>query len=206
MFRKQKQPGILLDFKMHRIVPFVLLILACSTSEPLVESMPPIQDDEPIVETMVTEEVIQTTSEDSFEAIEEENYPYLSSLSDTYFNRRNVIPEAYSRIKAEIEEEEVDLFEGYRVQIFSGLNPALADTAAKQFRAWSAANIDGYQADTYTFFKAPYYRVHVGDFHDRNRAIDFSNLLKRRFRDSWVVYDRVNPYNVPADTVYITLN
>ena len=109
-------------------------------------------------------------------------------------------------IKKEIQEKEVDLFEGYRVQIFSGLNPALADTAAKRFRAWSAANIQGYQAETYTFFKAPYYRVHVGDFHDRIRAIEFSNLLKRRFRDSWVVYDRVNPYNVPADTVFISLN
>ena len=45
----------------------------------------------------------------------------------------------------------------------------------------------------------------MGDFHNRPKAIQFSNLLKKRFRDSWVVYDRVNPYNVPADTVQIKL-
>jgi hypothetical protein len=206
IYKKLKQPGTRLVFKMRLVLPFLFLLIACSTSEPAVDIMPPVEDDEAIVETNVVEEFIQTYPEETEESTDVEEYPYLSSLSDTYFNRQNEIPEAFSRIKVEIEDVEVDLFEGFRVQIFSGQNPALADTAAKRFRAWSAENIDGYQAETYTFFKAPFYRVHVGDFHDRNRAIDFSNLLKRRFRDSWVVYDRVNPYNVPADTVYITLN
>ena len=136
----------------------------------------------------------------------EEAYPYLSKLSDTYSSRSNNIPEEFARIKEELndEDEEKDLFQGFRVQIFSGPDVALADTAAKHFRIWSAQNIDGYQAATYTFFKAPYYRVHVGDFHDRDKAIQFTNLIKRRFRDSWVVFDRVDPWKVPADSVTIT--
>lgn len=100
-------------------------------------------------------------------------------------------------------ENETDMFEGYRVQIYSGQNVAMADTIASIFRAWSDTTIVGYQADTYTFFKAPYYRVHVGDFHERNRAIYFSNILKRRFRDAWVVYDRIDPWKIPADTTDI---
>lgn len=142
------------------------------------------------------------------EISEHEAYQYQSSLSDTYTYRTNEIPEAYARLKVEKEEEEdeKDLYEGYRVQIYSGQDVALADTVAMQFRAWSDTTIVGYQADTYTFFKSPYYRVHVGDFHDRNKAIYFSNLLKRRFRDSWVVYDRVNPWNVPSDTTYIYID
>lgn len=190
---------------MRQLLPFLILIIACSSSEPIVDNSSK-DGDEPITNTIVIDEVTKTYPSDEQEITTDEEYPYLSSLSDTYFNRQNEIPEAFARIKVEIEEEEVDLFEGFRVQIFSGQNPALADTAAKRFRAWSSENIEGYQAETYTFFRAPFYRVHVGDFHDRSRAIDFSNLLKRRFRDSWVVYDRVNPYNVPADTVFISLN
>lgn len=191
---------------MKYILPILLLLVACSSSEPVIQSIPIQEDNLPTTESVNLDDDVSSKSEEVEESNSEIEYPYLSSLSDTYFNRQNEIPKAFSRIKKEIEEKEVDLFEGYRVQIFSGLNPALADTAAKRFRAWSAANIQGYQAETYTFFKAPYYRVHVGDFHDRIRAIEFSNLLKRRFRDSWVVYDRVNPYNVPADTVFISLN
>ncbi len=190
---------------MRLSVPFIFLCFACSSNGQVVstaivsENMP----DE------IENEVIHTPSEEEHLATEQNSlyteYPQFSALSDTYFNRRNTIPNVYSKIKDEIEEEEIDLFEGYRIQIFSGLDPALADTTAKRFRAWSASNINGYQAETYTFFKAPYYRVHVGDFHNRLHAIDFSNLLKKQFRDSWVVYDRVNPYNVPADTVQIKL-
>ena len=157
----------------------------------------------------IENEVIESPTEEESLASEQTSiyseYPDFSALSDTYFNRRNTIPDVYSNIKEEIKEEETDLFEGYRIQIFSGLDLALADTTAKRFRAWSASNINGYQAEAYTFFKAPYYRVHVGDFHNRLKAIQFSNLLKKRFRDSWVVYDRVNPYNVPDDTVQIKL-
>ena len=190
---------------MKILVSFIVLFFACSTSESIVEKLPSsdlsistnkeINDNDEIQSQVETNTISETLVE----------YPYLSNLSDTYFNRLNTIPEGYSKIKSEIEAKEVDLFEGFRVQIFSGQNPALADTVAKRFRAWSAASIDGYQAETYTFFKAPYYRVHIGDFHNRNKAIQFSNLLKRRFRDSWVVYDRVNPYNIPADSISITL-
>mgnify|MGYP003639050946 CR=1 FL=1 len=129
---------------------------------------------------------------------------YRSSLSDTYSTRVNTIPREYERIKiAEDHEVQTDMFEGYRVQIYSGQNVALADTIASIFRIWSDTTIVGYQANTYTFFKAPYYRVHVGDFHERDRAIYFSNLLKRRFRDAWVVYDRIDPYRIPSDTTDI---
>ena len=190
---------------MKILVSFVVLFFACSTSESIVEKAPSSDLSTSINKETNDNDEIQSQVETNTISETLVEYPYLSNLSDTYFNRLNTIPEGYSKIKSEIEAKEVDLFEGFRVQIFSGQNPALADTVAKRFRAWSAANINGYQAETYTFFKAPYYRVHIGDFHSRNKAIHFSNLLKRRFRDSWVVYDRVNPYNVPADSITITL-
>lgn len=169
-------------------------ILGCSSSEPMMDSA----QSENL--TSGSENSISSTNDSEKEIAE---YPYLSSLSDTYRNRSNDIPSVYSELKQEIVEENTNPYEGYRIQIFSGQNVALADTAAKRFRTWSAEHIGGYQADTYTFFKAPYYRVHVGDFHEREEAIAFSNMIKRRFRDSWVVFDRVDPFKVPADSVVI---
>lgn len=125
-----------------------------------------------------------------------------TQLSDSYAYRENEIPEAFTQIKVE-QEEEQNLYEGYRIQIYSGQDVALADTMAASFRAWADSTIVGYQPETYVFFRTPYYRVHVGDFHDRDRAISFSNIVKRYFRDAWVVYDKVNPFYVPADTTVI---
>lgn len=129
---------------------------------------------------------------------------YRSSLSDRYSSRQNDIPESFLKIEDKVEEEK-DLFEGYRIQIFSGLDVDVADSAASQFRIWADTTIAGYQPETYVFFKPPYYRVHVGDFHTQERANSYAQFVKRRFRDAWVVYDRVNPWNVPADTVRFTL-
>lgn len=181
--------------KKYALPVFLILTMACSSSEPTVKPLSPRGDS-----------TGDTRNEDPNTSPSSESYldQYRSSLSDTYSNRSNEIPEEYARIKVEEDnDDEINMFEGYRVQIYSGQNVALADTIASIFRAWSDTTIVGYQAETYTFFIAPYYRVHVGDFHERNRAIYFSNLLKRRFRDAWVVYDRIDPYQIPADTVDI---
>lgn len=121
-------------------------------------------------------------------------------LSDSYAYRENQIPEQFNQIKEE-EKPERNLYEGYRIQIYSSEQVADADTVASNFRAWADTTLVNYDPDTYVFFKTPYYRVHVGDFHERSRAISFSNIVKRYFRDAWVVYDRVVPARVAADTI-----
>jgi len=177
----------------------ITLVFACSSSEPIV-NIPSTDEISIEPEDEVKDPSIDEHPESYFDQ-------YRSSLSDTYTNRSNDIPEEYIQIKVEDDtEDETDLFEGYRVQIYSGQNVALADTIASIFRIWSDTTIVGYQANTYTFFKAPYYRVHVGDFHKRDLAIYFSNILKRRFRDAWVVYDRIDPYSIPSDTTDIYSN
>lgn len=141
-------------------------------------------------------------SEDKRYAAKLDLEKFRTQLSDAYAYRENEIPEAFNRIRVE-QKQERNIYEGYRIQIYSGSNVTTADTLARNFRAWSDTTIVGYQANTYVFFRAPYYRVHVGDFHERERAITYSNIVKRYFKDAWVVYDRVNPRNVPADTVVI---
>lgn len=128
----------------------------------------------------------------------------ISTLADLFASQQNDIPEAFARIKT-YTAKQVDLTKGYRIQIYSGESVVEADTVAAKFRGWVSANVEGYQADTYTFFKTPYYRVHVGDFHEREKALKYSRLIKREFKDAWVVYDTVNPYAVPDDSVGFTL-
>lgn len=129
----------------------------------------------------------------------------LLNWSDFYANLRHGIPDELSA-NSKLESTgsvEKNLYEGFRIQIYSGPSPSIADTVAKEFRTWSTQYITGYSPETYTFFKAPYYRVHVGDFHDRTRAYSTSQIIKRQFPDAWVVYDRVVPWNVPSDSVLI---
>jgi hypothetical protein len=176
--------------KLLILLPYVLLLLSgCSSTEQTLE------------ETMDEIERNYTSSEE-FKMLKLESLR--TTLSDSYSSKQNDIPEAFNRTKVQRKDER-NIYEGYRVQIFSGEAVVGADTTAGNFRAWADTTLSGYQPQTYVFFKTPYYRVHVGDFHERNKAIEFSNIVKRFFKDAWVVYDNVKPGNVPADTANIEL-
>jgi hypothetical protein len=125
---------------------------------------------------------------------------YRSDLSDPYARRTQDMPEAFEWRPPEKSGEEAIDNEGYRVQIASTRNVAIADSISSQFRQWMAVLGTDYQPNTYIIFRQPYYRVHVGDFHQREPAIDFSRMVKRRYPDAWVVHDRINPNEVPADS------
>lgn len=134
----------------------------------------------------------------------ETNQLMISRLEDYFSTQSNEIPEAFKELKVP-KKVDVDLTKGFRIQIYSGHSLEDADTTAMRFRAWSDTTLVGYQPETYTFFKTPYYRVHVGDFHNRDRALALARIIKRAFRDAWVVYDTVDPFAVPADTIEISI-
>lgn len=172
--------------KYFPLLIIILIIAGCSSSKQAVQ------------ETM---EEIRNQSKDT------QTYGFLlkdlrTQLSDAYTYRENEIPEGFNRIKQQ-QNVEKNLYEGYRIQIYSGKDVDQADTTAAHFRAWADTTIVGYQPQTYVFFRTPHYRVHVGDFHERDRAIQFSNIVQRYFKDAWVVYDKVDPRSVPADTTII---
>lgn len=165
----------------------ITMLAACSTTENITTDS-----------TLISEENLsgEVTFADDSELM-------ILNLSDSYSSNGNSIPENFKTIKKKTEVER-DLTKGFRIQIYSGEVISVADSIASSFRAWSDTTVVGYQAETYTFFKAPHYRVHIGDFHDKERALSFSKLVKRLFKDAWVVYDSVEPYRVPADTVKIS--
>lgn len=127
-----------------------------------------------------------------------------SSLSNHYSGELIQIPEVYLK-EIVIEEQERDPYAGFRVQLISTRNVSEADSLRDHFVAWADSVISGYAPDAYVDFRSPNYRVRAGDFQNRDKAIHFSGLLKSRYPDAWVVHERIEPSNVPADTSQIRL-
>ena len=123
-----------------------------------------------------------------------------SSLSDLHTSQKHDMPAAFMKKDSSNETINSNPYDGYRVQIISTRDVQLADSVANQYRAWADTTINGYMARAYTFFRQPFYKVHIGDFQERDQANSFSKLLRRRYPEAWVVHDRINPSNVPADT------
>jgi len=170
-----------------------LIAIGCRTPEPVADDEPEpsiFEIDEVVAEEYLREEM------DEMELFLFENRVH---LADRYAVLEHDIPETYLR-EAVQEEREVDEHAGFRVQILSTRSVAEADSTRDEFRVWASEWLGGYNPETYIFFRQPYYRVRTGDFRDRDMAIEFSRLLKNRYPGAWVVHDRIEPENIPADT------
>lgn len=178
------------------LVAVTLFIFSCSTSEPLIS-----EEEEEMMADMDRDEVAEymrdEMDEDEFILFENRSF-----LSDRFAGIQHDIPESFLA-EVEQQEREIDESAGYRVQILSTRDVALADSTRDEFRVWASQRLDGYEIDAYIFFRQPYYRIRVGDFRDRNKAINLSSMLKSRYPDAWVVHDRIEPDRVPADTTEI---
>lgn len=124
-----------------------------------------------------------------------------NSLGDVYLTQQHDMPEAFTRKDSADAAVTSNPFAGYRIQLLSSRSKQLADSIAGSYRIWSDTTLAGYQAPVYQIFRQPYYRVQIGDFHLRERANNFSKLIKKQFPDAWVVHQRINPEQVPADTI-----
>ena len=129
-----------------------------------------------------------------------------SALSDVYASQKQDIPTSFLQRDTADTQVERDPFDGYRVQIVSTREVTLADSVSREFRLWADTTMTSYQPKTYVFFNPPYYKVHIGDFQTQDRALQLSNLIKRKYPEAWVVHDRIDPSLVPADTTKIDLD
>lgn len=127
-----------------------------------------------------------------------------SKLSDVYISQNHDMPEGFLKEDASDESINSNPYDGYRVQILSTRKVEVADSVAGSFRIWADTTITGYNANAYVSFRQPYFKVHIGDFQQRDHANRFSKLIKKKYPDAWVVHDRINPSDVPADTATFT--
>ena len=164
-------------------------IVACTTTEQAAD-----RDEEPRVETTAEE-----STEISNEALRSKLNETRSSLSDIYLTQQHDIPEAFLK-KDTTDNSYSNPFDGFRIQVLSTRDINLADSVSTEFRLWADSTFANYVPTAYVFFRQPYYKVHIGDFQDRQRANTLSRIIKRKYPDAWVVHDRISPNEVPADT------
>ncbi len=80
--------------------------------------------------------------------------------------------------------------QGYRVQVFQSTDKAEADARVDQAVAWWNSRHQG-TPEVYTVFRAPYYRVRVGNYGTRESANAALRDLRARFPQALLVQDRV---------------
>lgn len=89
--------------------------------------------------------------------------------------------------------------DGYRVQIFSSAEREETADSEDAVRRWLSGLSEGQQnawglsgpVQVYTLYRSPYYRVRVGDFERRDRAVRLAEAMNRSFPGALVVPDRV---------------
>jgi hypothetical protein len=174
------------------------LAMSCSSTEPLVDGEDRDRDRPRMPYIDIPDEAIDEFVLENLDEFEQMLYLNRSRLSDQFTLIEHDLPEHFTR--EAVQDDYFDPFQGFRVQILSTRDVAHADTTRDHFMAWADTTLHGYQPDSYVHFRQPYYRVRVGDFHDREQAIEFSRLIKAHYPDAWVVHDRVHPAAVPSDT------
>jgi hypothetical protein len=87
---------------------------------------------------------------------------------------------------------------GFRIQIFQSASKPEADARADQAVRWWETQASGLglpaMPEVYTLYRAPYYRVRVGNFSSRNEANAARAELLRQFPNAFIVQDRVSVF------------
>mgnify|MGYP006281689633 CR=1 FL=1 len=179
------------------LIFFSTLIMGCKTTDETTTNGDP---DRPIVD--VDGEIAEEYLREELNEMERTLYLTRSDLSDRFASVNHDMPEIFQR-KVVQEEVEVNPYAGFRVQILSTRSVAEADSTRDNFMVWAGERFHELSPEAYVIFRQPYYRVRVGDFQKRERAIQFSRLLKQTYPEAWVVHDRIVPEDVPADTLKI---
>ncbi|GEM_PF-426286 len=191
--------------KLTAIIVITLIMgYACATPEPTAESDRDDQEEverEPFAIFDLSDELMEAYLEEAaFEDMSDEEqqlYQTRSQMSDLFVSLSHDLPDFYLQ---QVEEQEVDIYQGFRIQILSTRDVELADSTLAEFEEWAEMRISDYSPRGYIHYRQPYYRVRVGDFSDRERAIELSRLIKFKYPDAWIIHDRINPYRAPADT------
>lgn len=131
----------------------------------------------------------------------------MNQLSDLQRTLSNDYPEVFLLSLSNLEEPvEEDPTAGFRIQLYSTRDVNLADSLLSEFRVWSDSLFADYDPEAYLEFRQPYYKIHIGDFKNRDQAVLVARYLKRWYGDAWVVYDQIVPERVPIDSVQVIPN
>lgn len=179
------------------ILGITFFVSGCASTEPARED-----DSAPVYDE--TKDLADEYRDESLDETERLLLRTRSTLSNHYTDNMVSIPDIFLQ-EIVVEERQRDPYAGFRVQLLSTRVVAEADSVRDDFVAWADTTVSGYEPDAYIIFRSPNYRVRAGDFQNRDKAIQFSSLLKSKYPDAWVVHERIEPSNVPPDTTEIRL-
>lgn len=83
--------------------------------------------------------------------------------------------------------------QGFRVQLISTQNREDAEIMLESYKIWLASQRFDHNPKGYILFRAPFFRVHIGDYYERPMAMDLVQRMKAQFPDAWVVADTIDP-------------
>lgn len=146
-----------------------------------------------IVEAPVTE----APAESPVETLGYNPSDYLIKPELAFHSVENSIPEAF---QVDVSISQANANSGFRVQIISTQDVRLAENLRVEFNTWLDEEVPEYNANSYLLFRQPFYRLHVGDFRSRAAAIEFAQVVKRKYPDAWVVFDTIDPNSLTTRT------
>lgn len=114
--------------------------------------------------------------------------------------REHELPAVF--VSEEDDRDEAATRSGFRVQLLTTTNIAVADSMSLEYYDWideaDEEQISFSPApDAYITFRQPYYRVRIGDFRERSDANAYLRVLRERFPGAWVVIDTIDPEMAP---------
>jgi len=148
--------------------------------------------------TLVMNTRMDSSADDSADSIWTENdYIYMDYASirvrtdDPLKSVSNIYPDDYRNVTSTTVDSRNR--QGFRVQLLSTQNRIDAEIVLENYKIWLASQQIDHKPKGYIHFRAPFFRIHVGDFYERNDAFELVKLLKNQFPDAWVVADTIDP-------------
>ncbi len=168
--------------KMYRSLFLLLLLVGCSSSQPVVNTTPQVV-------------VVGPSNWSEVEQINPANFPDPPVVTDK--DIVHDVPEILMTSSAD--DGVVEEVEGFRVQVFSSVDRIEAINAEESLRRWLNSKTEEELAElgllssseVISLYRQPYYRVRIGAFRTRDEAAPLSEVMKRIFPSTLVVPDFV---------------
>ncbi len=135
----------------------------------------------------------QQIDHSAYETFDERPYREGQAAATTDQGPRHDVPERLldgTYATPQIEPGTRQTVQGYRVQVYQSTDKADADARVTEAVAWWNSRHQG-TPEVYTVFRAPYYRVRVGNYGTREAANTALRTLRARFPQALLVQDRV---------------
>ena len=87
-------------------------------------------------------------------------------------------------------------YPGWRVQIFLS---SARDARAKAEQIKKIFETQHPEYGVYLAYKAPFFKVRVGDFRTKNEAVKFKNKIQKQFSECWIIEDQIYPQGLKTE-------